>query len=138
MHTLNLSYAHRPRSLRPGRPCRDRVMACRVPYRRPRTSRVAGPLGRIMAVSLRACRVTAMSLPYRWACRDTPQQPSLRLSRYNRLYRYTLPSGQASLSCHDTKLCIATLGRIAALPWSYRGSSWLCRGPPLHIPARPS
>ena len=27
--------------------------------------------------------IAAMSLPYRRACRDTPQQPSLRLSRYN-------------------------------------------------------
>ena len=91
-----------------------------------------------------ACRVAAMSLPYRQACRDTPQQPSLRLSRYNQLYRDTLPSGQASLSCHNTILCIATLtpsharaagrvvaslGRVAALPWSCHGRGWPCRGP---------
>ena len=76
-----------------------------------------------------ARRVAAMSLPYRQACRDTLQHPSLRLSRYNRLYHDTLPSGQASLSCHDTILCIAKItpsqaARARCRPC--RGLPWSC------------
>ena len=41
--------------------------------------------------------VAAPARPCRDLSRDTTQQPSLRLSRYNRLYRDTLPSDQASL-----------------------------------------
>ena len=90
-----------------------RVVGPPRPYRGPVTTRTRSLL-------------RAMSLPYYRACRDTPQQPSLHLSRYNRLYRDTLPSGQASPSCHDTKLCIVTLTPNQAARACYRP----CRGPP--------
>ena len=81
----------------PSRSCRKSPLPCRCA-----PCRCAHPRAAVR-------RVAAMSLLYRRACRDTPQQPSLHLSRYNRLYRDTLPSRQAFLSCHDTMLCIATL-----------------------------
>ena len=47
-----------------------------------------------------------------------------------RLYRDTTPSGQASLSCHDTKLCIVTLTpnqaarALLAVSWPSLAVSW--------------
>ena len=103
-----------------------RVVACRVPYRRPSTGRVAGPPwpyhGYVAALTLALLR--AVSLKYRRACHNTPEQPSLHLSRYNRLYRDTLPNGQASLSYHDTMLRIATLTPNQAVLWPPLGMSW--------------
>ena len=108
-------------------------------------------IARCVAARTRAL-LRAVSLPC--SCRiagcvatNPSSQASAFLSRYNRLYRDALPSGQASLSCHDTIVCIATLtpsqapraraacrvvaslGRVTALPWLYRGRSWPCRGP---------
>ena len=81
------------------------------------------------AVSLRVTRlpgsVTAPARPCRGLSRDTTQQPSLRLSRYNRLYHDTLLSGQASLLSryNDCIVTHSTIQAARALPTMWKGIS---------------
>ena len=82
------------RALSPGRPCLAVSWLALVQCRRPSTGYVAGPLGRIVAVSMCARaswadRIVAHQAPCRGLSRDTP-------------------SSQASAPCHDTLVCIVT------------------------------
>ena len=131
MHTLNPSCVPTARALRLG--CglgavSWRTLGCVVaPSRSCR--RCPLPCRNLLSVTIQVCIATQLLAARRvarrivrlpdyvaapaWLClglsRDTTQQASLYLSRYNRLYRDTLPNGQASLAlCHDTIHCIVT------------------------------
>ena len=129
------------RKVRPGRPCRGHVVACREPYRRLVAGRVVGLAARYVAMPPRvSLRTVSQLLPRVVACCYAVSQRSAVVSRPK----------VAPLS-HDTNLCIATLlpakrtaRRVARAPGRIAGLlvvSWLaapCRGAPLHAASQPS
>ena len=116
-HPTDHGYAHgapKLRALRPGRPHRGRVVACRVPYHRLVVVRVAGLADHVVGLAVSRVAGLAASrvaMPPRVSLRIVSQLLHRVVACYCAVSQRSAVVSRPKVApfSHDTNLCIATL-----------------------------